>query len=663
MAKFTLLLALAVAVSPVQKVIQLLDDLKGKVEADLDRETTLMTEYTTWCDEETNSKEDAITSSKRTVGDLSATIEDSKGQIATLSSTVADVTGKISEAEAELSEATSLRSKENKDFAAAEKELVDTMDSLTRAMSVIKSNLGLLQSSHAKAEISLMASSLSKVVEASWVTDKQRSVLQSLLQSQSEDSDEDLSLAPQATAASYSGHSDGILDTISDMEAKAEDSLSTTRKNEMEAAHAFALLKQSLEGEISTMKKQLSEATQQKSATEEDLHAAEGALAETEKTLADDEKYLEELTASCSAKAAEWATRQKDAAGEIAAIAKAKEILSEGVKVFLQTSTHTRVGEGDPALRKQAVKVLGGLAKRFHTFGLIELASRAKSDPFGKVRGLIEGMIAKLEQEAAAEADQKSFCDEEISESNAKKASLTGKLDKTAARIAKGEADKAKLTEDIKVLEEEIAAIDAGQAEATKVRQAEHEDYLKASSDFKDSAEAVAKAVSVLNDYYSSAAFVQVKQAPELGGASTDIASTITSMLEASEEEFTKLLADTEAAESAALASFEKLSKDNAVAKASKQTDATGAAAEVKQLEVALSNYKEDHATLSDEMTAVLNYLDKLKPQCETKVMSYAERKSRREQEIAGLKEALTILSDEAAFVQIKTTLRGARRA
>jgi len=663
MAKFTLLLALAVAVSPVQKVIQLLDDLKGKVEADLDRETKLMEEYTTWCDEEQNSKEDAITSSKRTIGDLTATVEDSKGQIATLSSTIEEVTGKISEAEAELSEATSLRSKENADFTAAEKELVDTMDSLTRAMSVLKRNLGLLQSSKAKAEISLMASSLSKVVEASWVTDKQRSVLQSLLQSQSEDQDEDLSLAPQATAASYSGHSDGILDTISDMEAKAETSLSTTRKNEMEAAHSFALLKQSLEGEIATMKKQLSEATQQKSATEEDLHAAEGALAETQKTLADDEKYLEELTASCGAKAAEWATRQKDAGEEMAAIAKAKEVLSEGVKVFLQTSSRTRVGEADAALRAQAVKVLSGLAKRFHTFGLIELSSRAKSDPFGKVRGLIEGMIAKLEQEAAAEADQKSFCDEEMSESNAKKATLNGKLDKTAARIAKGEADKAKLTEDIKVLEEEIAAIDAGQAEATKVRQAEHEDYLKASSDFKEAAAAVAKAISVLNDYYSSAAFVQVKQAPELGGAQTDIASTITSMLEAAEEEFTKLLADTEAAESAAVAAYEKLSKDNAVGKTTKQGDAAGKAAEVKQLEVALSNYKEDHATLSDEMTAVLNYLDKLKPQCETKVMSYAERKSRREQEIAGLKEALTILTDESAFVQIKTTLRGARRA
>ena len=37
-------------------------------------------------------------------------------------------------------------------------------------------------------------------------------------------------------------------------------------------------------------------------------------------------------------KAKEWATRQKDAAGELAAIAKAKEVLESGVKVFLQVS-------------------------------------------------------------------------------------------------------------------------------------------------------------------------------------------------------------------------------------------------------------------------------------------------------------------------------------
>jgi hypothetical protein len=432
------------------------------------------------------------------------------------------------------------------------------------------------------------------------------------------------------------------------MEEKAESSLSSTRKDEMEAAHAFAMLKSSLEGELKVMKKQLSEATLQKSSTEEALHAAEGELAQTEKTLAADSTYLEELNASCSAKAAEWATRQKDAGAEMAAIAKAKEILAEGVKVFLQTSSKTlvTVHASGSRVRAQAVKVLKGLATKYKTFGLIELSSRAQSDPFGKIRGLIESMIGKLEKEAAEEADQKSFCDEEISESKAKQAKIQGGLDKKAAAIAKAEANKAKLLEDIKLLEEQIAEIDSAQAEATKVRSEEHEDYLKASSDFKDSAEAVAKAVEVLNEYYTSASFVQVSQAPELGGAQTDIGSTITSMLEAAEEDFAKLLAETEAAEAAALNAFEKLSQDNKVSKTTKQGDVKGKTAEVKQIEVALSNYKEDHATLSDELSAVLTYLDKLKPQCEVKVPSYAERKAAREQEIEGLKSALEVLAE-----------------
>merc|ERR1740138_1348639 len=99
-------------------------------------------------------------------------------------------------------------------------------------------------------------------------------------------------------------------------------------------------------------------------------------------------------------------------------------------------------------------------------------------------------MIAKLTKEAAEEADRKSFCDEEIGESKAKQADLSGKLDKTAARIAKADAGKAKLLEEIKNLETEVAEIDAGQAEATKLREESHAEYVKASTDFKDSAAA-----------------------------------------------------------------------------------------------------------------------------------------------------------------------------
>ena len=45
------------------------------------------------------------------------------------------------------------------------------------------------------------------------------------------------------------------------MQEKAEASLSSTRKDEMEAAHAYAMLKQGLEDEIAVNKKQLGEAT------------------------------------------------------------------------------------------------------------------------------------------------------------------------------------------------------------------------------------------------------------------------------------------------------------------------------------------------------------------------------------------------------------------
>merc|ERR1719453_777047 len=455
----------------------------------------MMEEYTTWCDEEANEKEDAITSSKRTIGDLEATIEDAKATILTLTTSIDELTSKISTSETELAKASEIREKEHGVFVASEKELMETIDSLDRAIVVLKKNLGFMQTGRTANVLAAMAAGLKKVVEASWVSSHQKAVLQSLLQSSSEDSDEDLEFQPQGKTVAYESSSGGILDTIADMQSKAEESLSSTRKDEMEAAHAYAMVKQSLEDEIAVAKKQLSEATLTRSTTTEELNTAQASLGETKTTLEADEKYLEELKQSCTTKATEWAARQKQASEETAAIEKAKGILSEGVKVLLQTSSRMQLqSEADEAVdaRSQVVRILKKLAKTQKSYALAQLAGQARSDPFGKIRGLVEEMIAKLTAEAA---DQKSFCDEEMSESKAKQADLSGKLDKISARISKAESGKAKLLEDIKMLENAISEIDAGQAEATKVRQEEHAEFLKASKDFKDSAEAVAKAI------------------------------------------------------------------------------------------------------------------------------------------------------------------------
>jgi chromosome segregation ATPase len=488
-----------------------------------------------------------------------------------------------------------------------------------------------------------VTNALSKIVEANWVNKKDKATVQALLQSK--DQDEDLSLQPQAATSSYSSQGGGILDTVKDMKEKAEATLSDARTDEMKAQHAHEMMKQSLETELDTMKKRMSEATTEKSGLESSAASAEEELASTKKTLADDEKYLLELKQSCSLKAEEWEQRQKDAAGELAAIAKAKEVLESGVKVFLQVSSKERVKDNSDDKRDRLMSLLQGIAKKDKSYLFAQLTSEAREGPFDKITGLIESMIAQLEKEAAEEADAKSFCDAETKKSKAKQAELTASSDKHAVRIEKATAKIAQLKEQIKMLQEQTAEMDAAQAEATGLRTEEHEEYLKASKEYKDSADAVGNAIAVLEAYYSGASFVQSKQAPELGGKKGDIASTIMSMLEVAESDFSTLLAESEAQEKAAQNSYDKLKEQNAVTRAASTEEVKGKEAAVKSEETALLNYKEDFATTGKELDAVLSYLDKLKPQCETKVMSYAERVAKRKAEIEGLKEALEILS------------------
>merc|ERR1719156_444854 len=69
------------AVSPVQKVIELLEECKAKVQSDLAAEAEAMEEYTTFCDDELKAKGYAIQTADHELADLSATIEDSKATI------------------------------------------------------------------------------------------------------------------------------------------------------------------------------------------------------------------------------------------------------------------------------------------------------------------------------------------------------------------------------------------------------------------------------------------------------------------------------------------------------------------------------------------------------------------------------------------------------
>merc|ERR1719281_1309645 len=105
--------------------------------------------------------------------------------------------------------------------------------------------------------------------------------------------------------------------------------------------------------------------------------------------------------------------------------------------------------------------------------------------------------------------------------------------DKLRARLDKATSTKAQLEASVKELEAEVAELDKSEAEATKIRQEEKATNTKAAADFKEAAEAVTEAISVLREYYEGA-LVQTQSTsrakrapPSFGGAKSDAASVI----------------------------------------------------------------------------------------------------------------------------------------
>merc|ERR1740127_285005 len=287
----------------------------------------------------------------------------------------------------------------------------------------------------------------------------------------------------------------------------------------------------------------------------------------------------------------------------------------------------------------------------------LRLASLMSADPFAKIKGMIQEMIEKLVKEAEEEAGHKAYCDKEMAETEAKKADKEEEVDDLNTKIDRAAAKIAKLKETIALLEEELGKIGAEQKVADETRAAEKEAWGAAKTDFEQGLEGVQMALEVLRDYYAEkddAALLQGAQS-DLGDAmslaqkSTGAASGIIGMLEVAESDFSKMLAEGQAAEDLSQSEYEALTEDNKVLTAEKTTAVKYKNKDKKETEAFLAETKDDLGTTQEELDAVLEYYDKLKPQCIAKPEPYAERKKRREKEIAGLKVALDILEAESA--------------
>merc|ERR1712190_450424 len=137
-------------------------------------------------------------------------------------------------------------------------------------------------------------------------------------------------------------------------------------------------------------------------------------------------------------------------------------------------------------------------------------------------------------------------------------------------------------------------------------------------------------------------------------GKATGAGSSIIGILEVVESDFATNLAKEESQEADAQSTYEKTTQENKITKTTKDQDVKYKTQESKSLDTTVAEYSADREAANSELSAVLEYYAKIKDRCIAKPETYEERKRRREAEIAGLKEALTVLNDETAFVQRK---------
>jgi len=650
-------------VTPVQKVIQLLEGMVAKGKKEKTQEQVQFAAFKTFCDNTNSQKQTAIKEANEQMEVLKADIEKAESDAATLTEEIAQHDEDIATWNGDLKASTKVREIENEGYLAAHKDYTESIQAIEDGIAELKGQAHDVAQGEALVQ---KGSALKRVSGMYVIPAETKSALDAFLSRDSE-ADENLAVgAPEANAFEF--QSQGLVDMLEKLQAKFIDERTAMEDMETNAKHAYEMLTQDLKHQIDKATEDRTEKSEFKAKA---LQAAADGKGDNEATTAtrdEDTKYLNDLTATCEQKAAAFAERQTLRAEEIEAIQKAIEIIAGGAVsgaagkhlpklVQMKTSSlaQLRAGTENPTQLRVAV-FLKNQAGKLNSRVLSVLATRVTADPMKKIKKMIKDLIVKLMEEAQQEAEQKGFCDAEMATNEQTRTEKAAAVETLSAEIDELTASVAKLTEEITDLTAQVAGLGEAAAKATSIRE---EEKLKNAATIKDAQEAqtaVAQALAVLKDFYDKAAkatsFVQQQpvapaifdEEPYKGMGAEN--GGVVGMVEVIQSDFARLEAETTAAESENQKEYDQFMADTEIDKTSKTSDIEFKTTTKQNQEASLEEKKVDLEGTQKELATAMAYWEKLKPQCMDAVESYEDRVARRKEEIESLQEALKILTE-----------------
>jgi len=652
--------ASATSANPIRKVVNMLEALKGKVEAEGEKEKELFDKYMCYCKNAGGDLAKSIADAEKRGPELTAEIEASTGKLAQLKEDVKSHQTDRAAAKEAMAEATSLREKEKAAFDQEKSDAETNIAAIGKATAAIEKGMGnFLQSSS--------ASLLKKIVMNRNMMDADRQDVLAFLSGSSE-------------YAPASGEITGILKTMGDeMAADLKDAVA----KEEEAVAAYEELMAAKKKEVNALTKMIEEKLTRIGDLGVEIQQMKNDLGDTGESLVEDKKFLADLDKNCDEKQKLYEENVKYRTQELAALADTIKILNDddALELFKKTlpgaSSFVQVDVTTQAVRSRAIALIQaarGQSTRRPQLDFISLALRGKKIGFDKVLKMIDDLIKELKQDQVNDDGKKEYCNTELDTADDKKKVLEKSQSDLETAIVNSKDAIVSTKAEIEALDDGIKALDKSVAEATEQRKEENEDYTALMASDAAAKELIEFAKNRLNKFYNpklykppAEGFAQVHahngeapppppEAPKAYSKSSEESNGIIAMMDALIKDLDKEMTEAELTEKDAQSDYEAMMKDSAEKRAEDSKSMTDKQGALADLETGLGDQKDNLASTKKELGATVQYIGTLHNECDFILKYYDMRKEARSGEIDSLEKAVAVLNGaDYSLVQLRS--------